>query len=272
MRRAGLAAALLPTIVFAGCFQSTVLVKVNADGSGTIETHTVMTSAALAQVRQLSGAFGSDAKPVELFSEQQAREVGSRMGDDITMISTRALKTADGEGREAVYAFRDVTKLRLSQTPAAPGGSSVRAGGLGLGAQGDAMTIGFSRNAAGNMVLTLHLGANPLGPLADQTGAGNAGRGIPMPADQLALMQPMLAGMRIALRVEPSGRLVKTSSPYVDGNIVTILDIDLDALLNDPAFKQLQTAKTSQESKDTLRSMKGIKLNLEPDITLEFAP
>jgi hypothetical protein len=270
MRTAALAAALLPTIVFAGCFQSNVLVKVNADGSGSIETQTLLTSAAVAQVQQLSGAFGGG-KPVELFSEQQARDVGARMGDGVTMVSTRALKTADAEGREAIYAFQDVTKVHISQTPDAPGGGSLRAGGLGLG-QGEAMTIALSRNPAGNMVLTFHIGANLLGSLANQTGAGDASRGMPLPADQIAMMQPLLAGMRLALRVQPAGRLITTTSPYVDGNVVTLLDLDLDTLLADPAFKDLQTAKTSQEVKDDLKRIRGIKLNLDPDISLEFAP
>jgi hypothetical protein len=164
-----------------------------------------------------------------------------------------------------------VTKVRISQTPDAPGGASVRAGGLGLG-QGDAMTIALSRSPAGNMVLTFHIGANLLGSLSNQTGAGDASRGMPLPADQIAMLQPLLAGMRIALRVQPAGRLVTTTSPYVDGNIVTLLDIDMDTLLADPAFKELQAAKTSQEAKDALKRIRGIKLNLDPDITLEFAP
>jgi len=53
---------------------------------------------------------------------------------------------------------------------------------------------------------------------------------------------------------------------------VTLLDLDLDTLLADPAFKDLQTAKTSQEVKDDLKRIRGIKLNLDPDISLEFAP
>ena len=46
----------------------------------------------------------------------------------------------------------------------------------------------------------------------------------------------------------PAGRLVRTNSPYVDGNTVTLFDLDLDALLkNDSAFARLQAAKTKEE-------------------------
>ena len=266
-------AVLVPAVVLSGCLQSTTLVKVNADGSGTVETQALMTTAALAQVRQLAGAFGgTDAKPFDPFSEQQMRDLASQMGEGVALVSTRPLQSPSAEGREAIYSFRDVSKLRLTQAPAAPGGPSARAGAIGAGGQSDAMTLAMSKTAAGNALLTLHLGGNPLAGLADRTGAGDAQNGLPLPADQIALMQPMLAGMRVTLSVEPAGRLVKTSSPYVEGNTVTLFDIEMDALLNDAAFKQLQTAKTSQEAKDALKSIKGVKLVLDPEITIEFAP
>ena len=120
MRTGRLAAALVPAIFLAGCLQSTALIKVNADGSGTLENQTMMTSAALAQIRQLAGLFGgTDAKPVDPFSEQQMRDLAASFGDGVTLISTRPLKTAGAEGREAVYGFRDITKLRVSEAPAA---------------------------------------------------------------------------------------------------------------------------------------------------------
>src|SRR5262245_47777209 len=129
MRTLRLLGTLAPSLLLTGCLQSTALVKVNADGSGTIENQTLMTSAALAQMRQLSGLFGgTDARPVDPFSEQQMSELASRMGEGVTLVSTRPLKTDAAEGREAIYGFRDVTKLRVSESPAAPGGASVRAG------------------------------------------------------------------------------------------------------------------------------------------------
>ena len=112
-------------IVVTGCLQSTALVKINADGSGTIENQTLMAPAALAQMRQLAGLFGgTDAKPVDPFSEQQMRDLAAQMGEGVTLLSTKPLKTATGEGREAIYGFRDITKVRVSATPASPGGTS----------------------------------------------------------------------------------------------------------------------------------------------------
>ena len=87
MRRS-LLAAILPALLLTGCIQSVAVLRVNADGSGTLENQTVMGAAALAQVRQLSGALGRDGKPVDLFSEEQARAAAAQMGEGVTLVSS----------------------------------------------------------------------------------------------------------------------------------------------------------------------------------------
>jgi hypothetical protein len=95
----------------------------------------------------------------------------------------------------------------------------------------------------------------------------------PPPADEMAMIRQMLGGLHVALRVEPAGRLVRTNSSYVEGRTVTLFDIDVDALLkDDAAFARLQNAKTASETAEALKNVPGIKVNLERDITIEFAP
>lgn len=272
MRTSSFFAALLPALVLGGCIQSATIVKVNADGSGTIDNQTVMTSTALAQLRQFSGAFGgASAKPVDPFSEEQARALATQMGEGVTLVTSAPLKTAAAEGRSSVYAFRDITKIRINQAPPTPDGASIRAGGVGIGgSQASLVTIDLARTAAGTVLLTLHTPGDPLTALTSQAGARP---GTQIPAEQMAMMRQMLAGLRIALRVEPMGRVVRTNSPYVDGRTVTLFDIDVDSLLKDEAaFSSLQNAKTPAETADALKNVPGVKIAAERDITIEFAP
>jgi hypothetical protein len=266
-----LVAALLPSIVLAGCLQSTTVVKVNADGSGTLETQTVMTSTALAQVRQFSGVLGgADAKSLDLFSEEQARELATQLGDGVTLLSSMPVRTATAEGRASVYGFRDITALRVSQAPATPGDASARAGLPGLD-QGGTVAINLTHPAAGTVLLTMHVPVDPLTALFSQLGSLNARTGR-VSADQIAMMRQMLAGMRVTLRVEPKGRLIRSSSPYVDGQSVTLFDVDVDALLKDEeAFARLQNAATPAETAEALKKAPGVKIASERDITIEFA-
>ena len=93
---ARLALAGLACLAATGCIASTTLVKVNADGSGTIEQTVSMKAAAAAQLKAMMAGVGppgdaaSDAKPAELFSENDMRDVAPRLGDGVTFVSSRA--------------------------------------------------------------------------------------------------------------------------------------------------------------------------------------
>jgi len=232
-----------------------------------------MTAEAMAQMRQLSGLFGGNAtaRPLDPFSEDEARNMAAKMGEGVTLVSSTPIKTAAGEGRANVFGFRDITKLRLNETPAPPGGSSVRAGGLTVGGDGGTVTIDLERTG-GNVRLTLHTSGIADMFVGRSNGAGRPGAASDA-AEQLAMVRQMLAGVRLALRVQPAGRLISTSSPYVDGNTVTLFDLDLDELnKKEGAFERLQNAKSKEEAAAVLKDVPGFKLSLERDITIEFAP
>jgi hypothetical protein len=76
----------------------------------------------------------------------------------------------------------------------------------------------------------------------------------------------------VTIAVEPAGALVKTSSPYVDGQRVTLLDLDLDLLLKDDVLTRVRAAQTPDELKAMMKDVPGLKLNLDREITIEFTP
>jgi len=59
----------------------------------------------------------------------------------------------------------------------------------------------------------------------------------------------------------------------VQGNTVTLLEVDFDQLLKDPeAMKKLQGLKSLEASKAVLKDVPGIKVNLDSEVTIEFTP
>ena len=81
----------------------------------------------------------------------------------------------------------------------------------------------------------------------------------------------MLAGQRLAIAVEPVGRLMCTSSPYVAGQRVIPLDVNLDEFLsNDTLLQRLQTARTADKVKSMLKDLPRLKASFDPELTIEF--
>jgi hypothetical protein len=248
------------------CFQMTTVLRVNGDGSGTINHRMVYTKAALAQLKSFAalggGRSGAAADPL---SEQQARDTTASIGPGVTYVSSELVATPLGQGREAVYAFTDVSTLRISTQPAAPGGINLKVQGVSTQpSASESITFTLTHEANGNAMLHIHV---PEPNYLDFFGS-------PQAAGQIGMIKTMLAGARVLLAAEPAGTLVKTSSPFVDGSRVTLLDIDLDTVLSDETLlPRIQAvAANPAEAKAVLLGAKGLKINLDPEITLEFTP
>ena len=250
---------LVGAIACAGCFQMTTVLKVKGDGSGTLDHRMVYSPRALAQVRSLGSRGGGP--PVDPASEDQARTLAAAIGPGVSYVTSTPISTPAGQGRDATYAFSDVAQLRVSTQPAAPPGLPINTPAL----KSDAETVTFTltQNPNGNAVLHIHV---PEPNFLDALGAKGA-------ASQIPMIKGLLGGARVLLAVEPDGTLVRTSSPFVDGGRVTLLEVDLDEVLKDETLiARLKAATTQDEAKAAVRAAAGLKINLDREITVEFTP
>jgi hypothetical protein len=241
------------------CFHMTTVLKVGADGAGTIEHTMVFTPAAIAQLRQFAAFTGrGQGQPFDPLSEQQARDMATVIGEGVTYVSSKPVVTPIGQGRESTYAFADVHQLKISTQPATPPG--VNAPKIGAG---ETVTFSLTHEPSGSSILHIQVPEpNWLGTIGTLNANG-----------QLGMIKTLLAGARVLLAAEPAGPLVKTSSPYVDGQRVTLLEVNLDEILKDETLvPRLSAAKTQEEVMEIMRHANGLKINLDREITVEFAP
>jgi hypothetical protein len=243
----------------------TTVLKVNGDGSGTISHRMLYSQVALKQLKSFGALGGGRAGGSDPLSEQQARDMTTSIGPGVSYVSSELITTPLGQGRDALYAFTDVSTLRISTQPAAPGGISIKTRGFSTQpSPSESITFTITREANGNVVLHIHV------PEPNYLSFF----GSPQAAGQISMIKTMLAGARVLLAAEPAGVLVRTSSPFVEGQRVTLLDIDLDTVLaDDTLLPRIQAvAANPVEAKAVLMSAKGLKINLDPEITIEFTP
>jgi hypothetical protein len=254
----------------AGCITSETVLKVQADGSGTIEQTLSMRRDAAEQLTKIMAGMqraapskDANASP-ELFSEADMRKAAGKLGTGVSFVSSQAISTPDRVGRVAVYAFTDITQLRVDQSPPAPGGAELEA--ATGGARPEAIQFKLSKLPGGNSLVTV-LFPEPSFERTTTTGT----KPKPSP-EQLAQMKQMLDGLKIDVELEPQGTLVKTNSPYVTGNRVTLVSLDFgEVLKNDAALERLGHPQSIEEAKAMLKDVKGVKVNLDKEVTVEFA-
>jgi hypothetical protein len=262
LRIALAAVVILPTT---GCFQSSTVIRVKADGSGTIEQRLLLTDQALDQLRAFTLLGGGNADEADPTSEAQARALAAVIGPGVTYVSSMPITSGRSKGRESTYSFGDITQLRISEQPSVPGGPSLKAVGVNAGA--DPITFGFGRTADGNAVLRILVPRPAIFP------TGPNGEAQPPTIEQITMVKQLLAGARLTVAVDPDGRLTQTSSPFVEGNRVTLLDLDIDRAAADPDLaKKLQSIKTTEDTQAIVNSIPGLKITLQPEISIEFSP
>jgi hypothetical protein len=263
---------LLPALFLTGCLQIDALVKLKPDGSGTIEQKAMMGGAMVAQMKSMAAAFGGDkagGADGGIYDEAKLKARAAEMGKGVTYVSSKKETAADGsEGFTAVYTFTDINQLKLKADPGdfGPQGGSVKMKSSG---KEPPMTFQFTKGQPASLKI--------INPRAKAEPAKKADA-APSPEDamqdaMLPMMQQMLKDMRMTVAVEVAGRITETNAQWKDGSRVTLVDVEMNKMLADPAkFKAMTKFKdpNSAEAKAILASVPGIKVETAETVTLKF--
>jgi hypothetical protein len=248
-------------IAATGCINSASLIKVKPDGSGTIEQTMLVNMAAIKGLMAGMGA-GQMKESGGVLNEAEFKRAGERMG--VRPVSLTPLTEGGFEGGKAIYAFDDITKVRVDQDPQMGGRANATNGSTPI-------KFGLARQG-GSSVLTITVDEQ-----AADTATARAQDAPSLDSIDPAMMQmikTMFDGFRVLIDVEVDGTIVKTNADYVTGSRITLLEVDLAGVFADEAkLKTLQSkvqpGVSISELRPYLKDIQGVKVN-HPAITIEF--
>ena len=272
-----LAALTLALPFTAGCLTTTALVKLRPDGSGTVEQTILLNVKAIEMMGQMMGkALGAEVKQEQssppksfsdVFSEADFKKMAEQAGPGVRFVSSTPLKEGDKQGAKIVFAFDDINKIQVDPMNVKPSSDQ--------GSGEKEASFKLTKLANGNSLLTIDM------PDKSKEGeeAKEPGETTPQAAtdnvspEMAAMIKQMFAGMRIALEVEVEGHVVRTNSPFASGSRITILDIDMDQLLQqEDALKKLPKlgpGTNMSQAMALLKDIKGLK-NSPPPVEVEL--
>ena len=255
------------TATLAGCINSTTLIKVKPDGSGTVEQATLVNTGAMKAMMPGMTPPGQGASAI---NEADLKRTAERMGKGVRLVSAEPTKAGTFEGVKAVFAFDDINQVALSQDPAMSGSTSdTPFGGAAPPPPENPVKFSLKRNG-GTSVLTVQFQDKPV-PADKPMPQGGPDMTDPT---VLNMVKTMFDGFKVNIDLEVVGSIVKTNAEYVNGSRLTLLDLDLGQLFADPEkLKALQGKVTPgaslTEVKPYLKDVKGIKID-GPLVTVEF--
>jgi hypothetical protein len=258
---------LLATVSLTACLNSTTIVKVKPDGSGTVEQITLLNTAAL---KGMMPGAEKQAGATEI-NRADLERTAARMGKGVRLVSAEKATGDNGfEGTKAIFAFDDINEIQISQDPNLSGSTSGRLSSEPTA--DDPVKFKLTRGASSS-TLTINYIDKPSGARPPNPAGGGDVPDITNPM-VMNMLKTMFQGFKINIGLEVVGSIVKTNAEYVSGPRITLLEMDMESLLADEAkLKALQSKLgpdvSLTEVKPYLNDIKGIKID-GPSISVEF--
>ncbi|MCC7125646.1 MAG: hypothetical protein IT178_12420 [Acidobacteria bacterium] len=255
------------SVTLAGCINSATLIKVNTNGSGTVEQTTLVNTGAMKAMMpgmQPPGQAGGTQ-----INEADLKRAAERMGKGVRLVSATPSKEGTFEGVKAVFAFDDINQVQVSQDPNMSGSSD---GMFGAPPQAPENPVTFKlvKNGA-TSTLTVEFKDKPTPAPASDAPAGGPNMADPQ---VMNMVKTMFDGFKINIDLEVAGSIVKTNAEYVNGSRITLMAMDMAALFADQAKLQALQGKVRpgaplSEVKPYLKDIQGIKID-GPVVNVEF--
>lgn len=264
-KRIVLAAAVFVALIVSSCIDTTTLVSVKKDGSGTITETFFFDSSVKEMMEGMAAQFGDDdadkEKSDDLLNIDEYKEKVANYGEGVTFVSAEKIKREDGmEGVKAVYAFSDINKLRVSTEPDNPMGNSMESEETGDEENKEPITFAFKKGR--NPVLTIYM-PHDESDAADEEPAEEEDADQPdMSGMGMAMMKPFLKGLKIKIALElADGRILKTDAAHVQNyegkDTITLLEMDMGKIMEDE--KNLKKLNDLEKIKDPAVAVKIMK-------------
>lgn len=247
--------AVVPAVLFsAACFQGQRLIKVNADGSGSVVDTVKLTAQAKGMLDGMEQMDKTSPKEKKAKKDAKLKAQTAAMGEGVTFV--KAEPTKDGSER-LTWSFKDVSKLKLDTSPTVSSGDA--------NSSSDPLTFRFAKSGGSSVLTVVFAPPKPTDP------SEKPKKSTPEEEAQgMAMMKGMMAGLKMTTAVEVNGKLVKTSSPYAAGSTVTLLEIDFDQIDEAGLNKLSGSDPSAPPSAELLKGVKGIKAS-SGEVTIEFA-
>jgi hypothetical protein len=244
--------------------------KVNKDGSGTIEEKVIASQTLVSMINSFM-EMGDSASTEEfsLLDEEELRNDALNMGEGVRFLRAEEIKEGNGEGYIAYYEFDDITKIKVDDDPEDKVPSDVMEAGEETGIDAEYITFQFIEGDPATLIINL--------PPKDEEDLSFEDTEVS--EDSLAdeawaeQLQEIFKDLRFSVRVEVDGDISETNATYVNGSEVTIFEMDFRKILENPEkfneFKKKQP-DTFEEMRELLEETPGFKIELEEKVKISF--
>ena len=256
MRKLFLILAVGIALLISGCFETNTRIIVKPNGSGTIEQTILMSQQALSSMMGFA-----DADTKSFYDEEKLMEEAKVFGKDVTYVSSEKIDTGEKTGYIAVYSFKDINLLTISDNPAenvmgTPGNNNQ-----------DSFKFLFKKGRPAELKILIPEMKD------DETEGYEAVEDEAPEIDEAMtdMMMQMYKGMKMNIEIEFDGKITDSNASHKEGNKIVIMHMDFDELAKDPeSLKGFQNMQDPNKMKEVLKDIPGIMIETQQEVIVKF--
>jgi hypothetical protein len=285
----------LMALILAGCFKVEETIKVNPDGTGTIERTIGISNNLIKMLKDLDKASGKespsfDDKKYEDELKEMGKEMAQQRGEGVEFKNVKKETKDNMRCFTLFFSFKDITKILpdVSELLEPPSVISKQPGGKKrAGSKKRPIRFGFTKLPDGTAELTLE---NPWGqglkekikePIKTKAAQKTDKSGKPDQIDpDEKKIQDLIKELCFSFNLVCGSQIIEAQATHRKNNRITLMEIDYRKLSRDEKkFNQLMEeypelpddpAEASKIILKTLGKADGYKIELEDTITIKF--
>lgn len=254
---------------FAGCLQIETTLKVEKDGSGTINEKVLFSKTFVKMIKDFTEAFQDSGSTEEftLFETDNIKADAKNYGENVKYVSHELISNENWEGYQAVYSFNDITLVQISPDP----DSKVALDDQSTETEKEEEYYFFKFVKGDTPQLIIDRPDIELS--ADTDEFDESEKTEQTSEEENEEFIKMMEGMKVDVAVEVDGEILNTNATYVQGSKITLFEMNLSEMMkNKEVFKEFKKNEPDniEEMKQYLEMLPGLKIEVEKPITITF--
>lgn len=266
-------------VFFSGCLQVNTNVKVNPDGSGTIEETVMMSNEVINMFKQFANSFSDDStqkqEDFEMFKEEDAKKRASDYGEGVEYVSGEHITTDTQEGFKAIYSFKDLNLLKINQNPNSKlSMDELKGEGMGedtVDVKEEYVNFQFIKGNPSEIIVHFAQPKEKEDNKFDneESESDTASQNMA----EMGQLKQILKDLKMTLSLELNGKIEETNATFVDNSKITLFEIDFGKLIDNPEkFKEFTKIHPNSldELKEIVKGIPGIKIEMNEPMMVKF--
>lgn len=259
---------ILLSVFFVGCLQVETTLKVEKDGSGTINEKVLFSKTFVKMIKDFTEAFQDSASTEEftIFDADDIIANANDYGENVKYVSHELIANDNWEGYQAVYSFDDIANVQISPDPDSKVALDDQANAA---EEEEYYFFKFVKGDTPQLVIDRpEIELN-----SDSNNSDDSEENEQNNEEEGEEFVKMMEGMKIDISVEVDGEIVTTNATYVQGSKITLFQMDFSEMMQDKdGFKEFKKNEPQNidEMKKYLEKLPGLKIEVEKPITVKF--